>query len=415
MTNSTWQDYKRKKNFPKLEENLEADVVIIGGGLAGVLTSYLLGLERLSVVLLEKDQIGSFATPYTTAFITRDIDTDLTDIQDMFGKKSARLVWESGQYAVDLIEQIIKKEEIDCEFKRCSAYVYAIQEKEIEGMKQEALAANRLGFDDKFKNKGLDFPNHGFVEIRKQAKFHPLKFLYNLADQVQELGVRVFENSEVKSIKRGRKVAVYTADGKMVSAKNVVVTTYQPFNNPKQVFAKKGMYTSYVMEARVSKNLFKEGLYWDQNNPYLYFRIDSQTKYDRMILGGADHRQEIPMSEKKNFKDLETYLKNQLQVSKYKIVKKWSGLVLEPSDGLPLIGEYKPNHYVACGFSGNGMTYSAISAKIITDKIMGRKNAWVPVYTPNRPRIFSRYYKKGLKYLKEFFGGAVKNSIKYRK
>jgi glycine/D-amino acid oxidase-like deaminating enzyme len=147
-----------------------------------------------------------------------------------------------------------------------------------------------------------------------------------------------------------------------VTAKDVIVSTYAPFNNPRISKYKKGVYNSYVFEIRVPEGIFTEGLYWDAESPYHYFRIDRRGTFDRMILGGEDHRSELPVSQKK-FDALEKYL--------------------EPAGGLPLIGAYKPHQFVATAFSGNGMTYAMVSALIFRDLILGQKNPWIHIFDRN--------------------------------
>jgi len=210
------------------------------------------------------------------------------------------------------------------------------------------------------------------------------------------------------------RVTVKLAAGS-VTAKDVIVATYAPFNNPGTTKYKKGMYSSYVFEIRLPKQIFTEGLYWDTRSPYHYFRIDRGGEFDRMILGGEDHRAELPVSQKKSFAALEKYLARLLGARSYRIVRKWVGAVLEPVDGLPLIGAYRPHQFVATAFSGNGMTYAMVSALIFRDLILGKKNPWTQVFDPKRKFTLYRVAKKGMDYAAEFFGAAVQNTLLKRR
>jgi glycine/D-amino acid oxidase-like deaminating enzyme len=131
------------------------------------------------------------------------------------------------------------------------------------------------------------------------------------------------------------------------------------------------MYKSYVYEVRIPRGLIKEGTYEDCNNPYHYFRVDRQAKYDRMIIGGEDNRKEIAVDDRKNFKALEEYLTELLKGKRYTIVRKWTGPILEPSDGLALIGKFRSVQLIATAFSGNGMTYSGIAATDYAGEFFG--------------------------------------------
>jgi glycine/D-amino acid oxidase-like deaminating enzyme len=366
------------------------------------------------VIVLEKKSVGGGATEYTTAFLTYVIDTDLTTLVDLYGKKQATDIWNSHKEAIDSIEQTVNDEHIDCEFSRCNAYLYATSKRQYERLQEEEKTARKLGFNLTLKRDPmLGFPNEGYLEVENQAKFHPLKFLNKIAELAYKRSVEIYEKTEVVELAGKSAIRIKTKQGYIVTARDIIITTYDPFNKPKKVFAKKGMYTSYVLEVHFPKNTLREGIYWDQHIPYYYFRIDKRADYDRMILGGADHREEIPIKEERNFNDLETYLKNLFPHTLFRIAKKWSGPILEPSDGIALIGEYKKHHLLAAGFSGNGMTYSAIAAHIFRDTITGKSSKWIDLYDPKRPRKPSRYFKKGLDYTKEFFGGAVKNVLKH--
>ncbi|MBX4188098.1 MAG: FAD-binding oxidoreductase [Candidatus Doudnabacteria bacterium] len=413
----TWKSFSKNVSFPSLKGEGAAEVIVIGGGLAGILTAYSLSKSGKDVAVLEMDKVGSGATEYTTAFITQGIDTDLVDLIKMFGSQKAKLVRQSHGEAINFIEDIIRTEKIDCEFVRCSSFIYTISKNGLKDLEKEVATAQELGFRSSINKSKLNFKNYGIMETKNQAKFHPLKFLYKLASVVSK-NARIYEQSEVIKIERpGGKGdwKVFTKNGSL-TAPNVVVATYMPFNNPKQTYFKKGMYASYVFEAKLTKNSISEGIYWDDDNPYNYFRIDSQNgKYDRMIIGGQDHRKEVKMNSEKNYKALEEYMKETFSGLKYEITRRWRGPILEPSDGLALIGETYPKQYVATAFSGNGMTYSAISAMLLTDLILGKKNVWARIYDPKRVPSLYQLLKKGKDYTGEFFGGAAANILKRTK
>jgi glycine/D-amino acid oxidase-like deaminating enzyme len=409
-----WKNFSERQEFPTLKKDERADVLIVGGGLAGIITAYMLNKEGKDVAVLEKEKVGSGATEYTTAFITQDIDTDLVDLVKMYGEDRARMVWESHGKAIDLIEDIVKAEKIDCEFMRCPSFVYTISEDGIEGLEKEVETANKLGFGHvSLSRENFKFKNYGAMETKNQAKFHPLKFLYRLAEIVAERGVRVYEGSEAVSIEKHGEWKVTDANGCSVIAHDLIVATYFPFNNPKPTYFKKGMYVSYAFEAKLPKGQITEGLFWDDDNPYNYFRIDSLGgQFDRMVIGGQDHRKEVKMDPEKNYKALEDYMKEVFASVDYEIIRKWDGPILEPSDGLALIGETYPQQYVATAFSGNGMTYSGVAGMLLTDLIMKKNNPWAKIYDPRRVPSLYQLLKKGKDYTGEFFGGAGANIFK---
>jgi glycine/D-amino acid oxidase-like deaminating enzyme len=381
-----WKEGVAKPLLPRLEHNLNTDVVIIGGGLTGILTAYLLAKSGQKAVVLEKDKIGSGVTEYTTAFITQAIDTSMDELIRLFGEEKARLVWQSGGDAIDLIERIVNEETIECEFMRTKVRVFASEPEQYQALVDEERAESNFGFDvTKTSEHGrVNFSNFGSYEINNQAKFHPLKFLLALAEKTRALGAVIYEQSEVKKIKHHElSVTIETADH-AVEARYVVVATYQPFHNRIRLFLKRGMYRSYVLALKLPQNLIKEGLYWDKDNPYHYFRIDRLGDYDRMILGGEDVKTIFKIDPEKSFEALKEYFSQILPGVRLDLITQWTGPILEPSDGLALIGQTFDRELVATAFSGNGMTYGAISAMILTDKVLGNENIYAEVYDPKR-------------------------------
>ncbi|MDB5266247.1 MAG: dependent oxidoreductase [Parcubacteria group bacterium] len=402
------------ERYSKLKEDTEADVAIIGGGMAGMWAAYLLSKEGKKVVLIEKDRVGRGETLYTTAFITEEIDTDLVDLLDIFGKKDARLSWQAGREAIDLIESVIKEENIDCEFERGSLFVYAATPEEFKSLEAEDKLARSLGFQTKLqKDLDLGFEHDGAWEIEDQAKFHPMKFFKGLLEASIRNGATIHERTEADRILGKDPMKVVTKDGAKITARDIIIATYKPFNNPAPTHFKKGMYVSYVYELRIKPGSVRRGMFEDLENPYHYVRVDQLNhKYDRMIVGGEDHREELKLPPKKNFTALDEYIKETFPTLEYVIASKWSGKILEPSDGLPLIGPVEPHIYVASAFSGNGMTYSAISGRILTDLIQGKPNVYTSLYDPQRSLSPKALLKKAKDYGGEFLGGAAKNIFK---
>lgn len=402
------------QRYPKLKENLQADAVIVGAGLAGVWSAYLLSKKGKKVILIDQDRVGHKITLYTTAFITQVVDTSLVELREIFGEKAARLVWEAGRRAIDRIEAAVHEEKIDCEFEKQSLFVYARDKNEFESLKEEERLAKKLGFDVRLHERPrLGFENAGALEIRTQAKYHPIKFLKALLEACERQGVEIYERTEAEKIIGKGPLKVVTTDGNFIKSKDVIITTYKPFNNPKSVHFKKGMYVSYVYELRIKKGDLPQGMYQDLSNPYHYVRIDPlNQKYERMLVGGEDHRAELKIPSKKNFTALTEYIQETFPKLKYEIASKWSGDILEPSDGLALIGLAAPHQYIASAFSGNGMTYSALSGELLTDLLIGKKNKFAAAFDPLRPMKAKALYEKAKDYAGEFFGGAAKNIFK---
>lgn len=406
---STWK-LPKSKNYPKLDQNIEIDVAIVGGGLAGAWCAYLLSASGKKVAVFEKDKVGGGETEYTTAFITQAIDTPLVELVEIFDLDRAEAVWRSGEKAIQLIENVVKAEQIDCEFERMPVHIYARSAEEFGKLAHEHVLAEKLGFKTSLhRSIQLGFVHEGVLELPGQAKYHPLKFLAGLFSAAERLGVQIFENTKIEEVVGNAPVKLVAEGGQVVTAKEVVIATYDPLGNPRTTRFKKGMYTSYVLELKIPAGRVPEGMYIDQHNPYHYTRVDAlDSESARMIVGGEDHRSEIKVPEEKNYKALKEYVSKTFNI-KARALRKWKGAILEPSDGLALIGETTPRQYVATAFSGNGMTYAALAGWIISDLIMGRLNPYKELYDPKRKLEVKAVLYKARDYTAEFFGGAVKN------
>src|ERR1035437_10587268 len=259
MSSSTWlNNISIPTAHSPLESDVVADVVIIGGGLTGTLSGYLLGKAGKKVIVLEKKDISNTTTAYTTAWLNCVIDTDLCDLVKMYTESGASKIWRSGMEAIDLIEKIISEEKIDCGFGRFSHFRYATSEKEMQNLRKEYECAQRLGFNTALHDtQVLDFPNSGSFEIKSQAKFHPIKFLIGLRMASLKYGVVYYENTEVQKFSGNKPIVAITKNGK-VTADYSIIATYHPFNNPKELFAHKADYVSYVVEANIPRNSIPE-------------------------------------------------------------------------------------------------------------------------------------------------------------
>jgi len=421
MTTTWRKTWKPSRVYPSLDEDIETDVLIVGGGITGITAAYLLARAGERVVVVDKNTLSQSTTAYTTAMITYELDTPLEELMHFFGEDKAFLTWKAGREALDNIDEIIKKEKIDCEFLRVPEFVYANTEKEWGEIRKDADLGKNLGFDVEIDPSvsSLPFPNFGHALYRNQAKFHPLKYCEGLRNKAEELGALFFENTAVEEIMGGdyKEVIAETALAK-IRATWVIVATYAPFNKPRELFAKKGMYRTYMMEISIPSDTLPEALYLDAANPYHYFRIDKNPTGSRMIMGGEDHRKEIPVDPEKNFVALENYARKILRGSDFEIVERWRGGILETIDGLPYIGPYSrefPNRLVATGFSGNGMTYSTVAGTLLRDYILGQDNKYRSVFSPLRHYSWRAFKSKFYDYSEEFVNGALRNFFQTKK
>jgi glycine/D-amino acid oxidase-like deaminating enzyme/nitrite reductase/ring-hydroxylating ferredoxin subunit len=412
---SYWLDSAKQPLFESLQSNEKCDVVIIGGGIAGLSVAYTLVKEGKKVILLEDGNIASGESGRTSAHLASSLDDKYYIIRKDFGEEDTKLAAQSHMAAIDYIEKIIAEESIVCEFKRLNGYMFLHPTDKIESINKEFEAASKAGLSVKLVDEvpGLKNVNGPAIKFHNQARFHPVKYLNGLADAIRKRGGKIYTNTHVSEFNDKE---VMTASGFKVQADHIVVATNSPVNNKYAIHLKQFPFRTYVMAVRVKKNSVPDALYWDTGNfdedpempPYHYVRlISSNDDYDLVLAGGEDHAtgladaQKIP--EENRYEKLEKWLKDKIEFES--IEYKWSGQVLEPADCLAYIGRNpydSDNVYIVTGDSGNGLTHGTIAGILIPDLINNRKNPWEDIYSPSRYKIASIKT-----WIKEFGGGFI--------
>ncbi|HEX2054892.1 MAG TPA: FAD-dependent oxidoreductase, partial [Nitrospiraceae bacterium] len=229
-TISLWMTTAEVPHEPALTESLQADVCIIGAGMAGLSTAYCLAREGNAVVVLDDGPIGSGMTQRTTAHLSNAIDNGYAEIERLHGEQGAGLAAGSHTAAINRIESIIRDEQINCDFERLDGYLCAEPGAE-EALEREFLAAVRAGLGGVEKRKHPPVPGltRGLcLRFPRQAQFHPLRYMSGLAAATRRRGGRIFTGTHAADVRGGRKARVETDQGFVVRAKAIVVATNAP-------------------------------------------------------------------------------------------------------------------------------------------------------------------------------------------
>ncbi|MEP6742615.1 MAG: FAD-binding oxidoreductase, partial [bacterium] len=393
QTLSVWMDTASIPLETPLTERISADVCIVGAGIAGMTTAYLLAREGKSVVVLDDGPIGGGMTGRTTAHLVNALDDRYFELERLHGEDGARLAAQSHTAAIDKVEEIVNKEKIDCEFERLDGYLFVPPRDSKKILDDELAAVHRAGLTDIEKVERVPWDSYDTgVALRfpRQAQFHPLKYLAGLATAIKQKGGRIYTESHAKEIEGGKKARVETTGGGVVTADAVVIATNTPVNDLLAIHTKQAAYQTYVIGARIPRGSVTRGLYWDTPDPYHYIRIETVGKgaaaYDVLIVGGEDHKTGQKDDAGKRFGALERWTRHRFPMIE-SIEYRWSGEVMEPNDGLAFIGRNpmdSKNVYIATGDSGNGMTHGTIAGILLTDLILDRKNDWESIYDPSR-------------------------------
>lgn len=353
------------------EEN-HWDVIVIGAGMAGLLTAWYLKEEGKKVLVLEANEIASGQTERTTAKITSQHGLKYSKLIESVGIRKARLYAQANERAIREYEKLIQEQEISCQFERVPAYLYTKQKEEL--LKEEAKAASSLGIDAFFtKETELPFAISGAVCFRNQAQFSPLEFVRHICAELE-----ILEHTKVIAVRGHR---VITENMTLTADKIVAATHYPTFNVPGFYFLRQHQERSYVLALSGCEKM--NGMYYGIDPDGLSFRQAG----DNLLLGGGSHR--TGENEKGgSYESLVQAAKKYFPHSQEET--RWSAQDCMPHDGIPFIGKYSifaPNLYVATGFQKWGMTSSMIAAILLRDQLCGRKNEYEELFSPQRLNV----------------------------
>lgn len=355
INDSLWLDNEKLTvRFPPLKKNIATEVAVIGAGITGLTTAYLLAQAGKKVIVLEQDiLVRNTTTAYSTSFLTY-----ITDAKNIKTEEAVKL-------AISFIEKIIQENNLDCDFTRCPLFV-------IDKQNQQVMA-----------------------EYSANAKFNPVKYLLGLIPVLEKLGVQFYENTKALSFTGENPVLIKTPEAEIkadfvVLAKNSHAGKKYPLATDE----------TYVLAADLPHHKIKTGLYIDNDYPYNYWRVDE----NKIILGGLDHSTEIIVEPEEKYKNLEILLKKIVGVD-YQITHHWSGQVVNSADGLPYIGKSLTNdhQFLSAGHAGDGLTLGTLSAIINSDIILGKKNIYEKIFSPKRLNLLSRLIQQGWNVFNNFF------------
>ena len=392
-TDSPWKASDLSTQPPSLDADLQTDVCIVGGGISGMTTAYLLAREGRSVVVLDDGPIGGGETGRTTAHLSNAFDDRYYEAERLFGERGSRLIADSHTAAIDKIEEIVRDEQIECDFDRVDGYLFVPPDCSTDVLEQEIQAARRAGLQDvEWVDRAPinDFDTGRCLRFPRQAQFDPLKYLEGLVRGTQQRGGRIYSRTHVDEIKNGKPSCVTTANGRMVTAAAIVVATNAAVNDTIILSTRESKYRSYVIGAYVPRGSVTKALYWDTLDPYHYARIQCGHGEgdDILIVGGEDARVGEHDDGDERFAELYRWTRKRFPMIG-RIEFCWSGHIVEPTDMVAFIGRMPQcgeNIFVVTGDSGQGMTHGTIAGLLLTDLIQGRRNEWADLYNPSRLR-----------------------------
>ena len=385
----------------------DATVCVVGAGISGLTTAYLLQREGFQVQVLDAFQVGAGETGRTTAHLTAVLDDRFSHLERLHGRERTQLAVESHRAAIDLIETIASSELIDCDFERVPGYLMSTAPDQLPLLREEETASRWAGFSDLEPIANLRTPAFMFdgpgLQYQRQATFHPGKYLRGLARAFLKRGGRLATGARAIEVSGGKDAWVMLQNRTKIRAQHVVVATNTPFNDRVKMHTKQYAYRTYVVSFAVPDHVYPGFLLWDLNDPYYYARRVKLPHRDVLIVGGGDHKTGQSNDALRRYAEIESWSRahfNELG----QVTHRWSGQVMEPVDGLAFIGRNPMDHdnvYIATGDSGNGMTHGTIAGMVISDLIAGRANPYAELYDPARKnaRSAGTYFSENMNFV----------------
>lgn len=364
-TNSIWAKTAQLPQFDALQQDVKTDVLVIGGGIAGLLSAYMLKEAGVECILVEAERICGGISQNTTAKITAQHGLIYDKLLRRFGLEKAQMYLRANQAALEKYRVLCQG--IDCDFELRRNAVYSLDDR--KKIEKELEALQKIGFSAGYAAQlPIPLPIAGAVCFEEQAQFHPLKFLSAIAQKLP-----IFENTRVLELTPGR---AFTEQGS-IRADKIIVATHFPFlNRHGSYFLKLYQHRSYVLALKNGPDV--QGMYVDEADTGLSFR--NYGEY--LLLGGSGHR---TGKASRGWEPLESFARQHYPEAE--IAARWAAQDCMTLDEVPYIGQYSrrtPGLYVASGFNKWGMSSSMVAAGLLTDLALGRQNPYTELFSPSR-------------------------------
>lgn len=386
---SYWIASTRQPGYPVLQEDIKADIAIIGGGMVGISTAYMLSVKGLKVVILEADSILQGTTGHTTAKVTSQHGLIYSKIKTKMGEEFAKQYADANETAIREIKRIIDENNIECDFVSQSSYDFTLRDGYAEKIDDEVKTASSLGIKAAYVEEiALPFKIKAAVRFDNQAQFHPRKYLLPLAEKIIKNGCQIFEQSRVVDIEEKNGYVLITKQGKKVTAGKVILASHYPcYNKHGMYFTRIYAERSYIIAIH-AKEKYPGGMYINAEEPARSFRSQMTDEGELILIGGEHHKTGQGEDTSRHYQTLVDYAGENYTVER--IPYRWSTQDCMTLDDIPYVGYYTsntPDLYIATGFGKWGMTNSTASAMLLRDLILNGKSPWQDVYNPSRETI----------------------------
>jgi glycine/D-amino acid oxidase-like deaminating enzyme/nitrite reductase/ring-hydroxylating ferredoxin subunit len=381
-----WRDSVSLLKFPPLSENIEVDVAIVGGGITGITSAYLLSKQGVKTAIIDAGNIINGTTGHTTAKVTAQHGLIYDELITSLGEESARLYYEANNSAMNFVKNIVKEQKIDCDLTEEDAYIYTQSKDYTQKLINEMNAYGKLGIQGEYTTSTpLPFEVHGAIVMKNQAQFHPVKYLLHFIKEITAKGGRIFEQTPAIDIENGPRPKVIAKNGHTVTCNHMIIATHFPFEDKTGFyFARMYAERSYVLGVK-TKTDFPGGMYINAEQPTRSIRYTTMNGDKLVIFGGENHKTGQGIDTMKHYEALEAFVDETFGIRE--IPYRWSAQDLTTTDKIPYVGSISPgnpNIYVATGYRKWGMTNSTVASMILSELILGKRSMFENLYSPQR-------------------------------
>lgn len=382
---SLWRKTSSLQSFPTLSSDITTDICVVGGGITGLTTAYLLGNEGLNVTLIEADELLNGTTGHTTAKVTAQHGLIYDELINHIGLEKAKAYYEANLSAVEFIKETVSKYNINCGFSEQDAIIYSMSSQYAKKVEKEYEAYQKIGISSQMTNNfTLPMNPMNMVIMNQQYQFHPLLYLQRLVEEMTNKNVLIYEKTAAMDILEEDHTKVLTKQGHKITCKHVIIASHFPFYDAGFYFTRMYAERSYVIAVKDTIS-FPEGMFYSADTPRRSLRTFSNQDEKLILVGGESHKTGQGIHTNKHYDALKRFSSDILQCNEVRY--QWSAQDLSTIDKIPYVGEMrkgKMSILVATGYRKWGMTNGTAAAMLIRDMITEKDNPYKGLFNPSR-------------------------------
>ena len=381
-------------SYPSLQQDMDCEIALIGGGITGALISHALLNAGYEVTLFDRRDIGQGSSSATTSMLQYEIDTQLLELSAMIGEDNAARAYHAGIEAIYTLEQLVQEQGIDCDFERKQSLYLPHSKRAVNGLREEYEIRQKHGLGVEWLDSTQIEQTFGMkaeagILSSVAASIDAYRFAHELLHKNTSRNLQIFDQTDTAKFQTTAEGMEFKANGHAVRAKQVVFCSgFESLSLFKKDYAQVVSTFATVSEQNIEMpSALQHTMFWDTGNPYIYGRT---TADKRLLIGGEDvkwngggYRESMKARKAaKLIKKLERLIPSLNFIEDFH----WAGAFGITKDGLPFIGRQRdyPNAVFVLGFGGNGITFSVQAMELVLHALNGRSHLLLDMYRFDR-------------------------------